>query len=294
MWKALWDDFGSRATRLATGGGEQDLVDRTILWQLRGHPLFGGGPLGLEALHLPELSSGAPWTAEGQNGGFGPIPTELAGRWVALVLLNPCLVTGEIYPTLVQREANPVAAREFFERRFGLLDCTPKARKARNRPLYWKSTPSGISLRRSRTWTISEDILKRTAAHLGCDVPGALGRVGAVVDAIPWKFNNGSRLGDDLKTLLAAANPYLAWSLRDRFPADGPPPRAIVAMGEVARSAVGKVFGVPAGTFGVGAVLQVPGGPRLIGTYHPTARPLHNYHAERNSLAASIALAVGA
>lgn len=239
MWSKLWNDFVARTRTLATLGA-QDGIDQAIQYQLDGLAPFAQAPLAPDDLHLPEICSGAPWR-------LSDVP-QLSGRWVAFVGPNPAHDPASFYPSIALRaQTGDAAIISFFEHRFEpvvvqdpiIHGTSPRI----GSPTVWMQTPNGPPRPRSQaTWREINKWLHGLLAAAGLQSQSPLGRLAAMVDMAPWKFNNWASADPGLQIeLLTAGLPYLHWVI-DEFS-----PSAVVLLGVDAWHAFATVVpGIPA------------------------------------------------
>jgi hypothetical protein len=234
-----------------------------------------GTRLGSTDLHLPELYSGCPWRH--------------ANKWVAFLGLNPSIDTREVYPT-ISMYRNAVAPdglfkshvlTPFFENRFHAEDNDPlwhgRSRADRDqRPTYWVlSEPHPPKPKRNRTWTTLDRVLRDALAETEYrTLATPLGVVGAVVDAVPWKFRAWACVDDETRCeLLERSRAYLGWWLEVHHAA------AIVTTGVDAWSALVKLHPAVGSAatgdsdYRVSHLVNWRGGRAIvIGVHHPTTQ----------------------
>ena len=262
MWRSLWKDFDDRARRLIGGRAPSDAVDRSIKWQLDGTAPFCPRPIAADRLHLPELYSGSPWAT-------CDVPT-LAGRWLAVVTVNPSIDPDEAFPNrsdLLTQGDSPL--EEWFEKRFepaAQQQPIPRGR-ASGAPTVWRNRAAPRPQRQA-TWAAIE---REVSGALGVHSAATLGRVAAIVDVVPWKFAKWSRVpANDQRELMELGAPYLQWTLSEFKP------RAILAAGSDVRRLLSELShvtlpayaagGTQVGTYDLGTH-AIP----VFGTVAPTA-----------------------
>jgi hypothetical protein len=212
MWEHLWDDFEARALRLAGDPVALDAVDATVLWQITGHQPWVDAPIPVPALHLPELCSGAPWA-------LCDVP-ELSG-WVAWVTVNPSIRSDEIYPSRADRaQIGHEELIDYFNQRFepGPLNVHGIRRGCDDdeRIRVWLNPRANPLSAGQQTWSRIDNRLSACLQHRGLTSRAPLGRVGAIVDVVPWKFAKWSAATELQEALLGLGAPYLQWTLNER------------------------------------------------------------------------------
>lgn len=220
-WGGLWSDFAERADRVTSGAKPRDIVDITILWQIRGYTCYVPRPIQAEALHLPELYSGSPW---------------IAGKpWIAFVTINPSIDPDELFPDLVQFRRCRDNLKElvsYFDERFeATYAATPLPHgRSGGRPTVWRGTIESPAAHHQPTWRQIENGLRDCLSKCGRDSGSAiLGTVAAIIDAVPWKFAKWACVLDKWKKeLLEFGAPYLRRTLESHPEC---PPAAVIACG---------------------------------------------------------------
>lgn len=234
MWKELWSDFEQRATRLAAGGAAVDAVDQAILWQLVGHPTFVGARLEHGALQLPELYSGAPWDLS---------DVRRDKPWIAFVTVNPSIEPREVFPNISDlRELGVEKLVSYFDRRFEPGPYEKPLLHGRNGSTLavWSGDRRNPQSSTQPTWRAIDRALHACLSRAGVKSGAPLGRYGAILDVVPWKFKAWSSVPVELQgDLLKAGAPYL----RDSLTAH--PPRAIVVAGRDAQQGVASLLADP-------------------------------------------------
>ena len=276
-WTDLWNDFKIRAQRLSDGRPPRDAVDRTILWQFHGTEPYCQEPTELQRLQLPELYSGSPW----RQG--APRPEILGDRWVAFVALNPSLTEAESFPRLGQVDQHGVASlQRFFDERFEPSYRAFPARRGRQGGrirLYGDLDGQPHS---NQTWSVLDNMTREALA--GYDVQAPLGDVGAVVDAVPYKFRKWGAAPAEMRDELVAHS-------RARFLAflNIVRPTMVIFLGTATHAlldvlpAVDGAMGAPiAGVFHAGRRRLGRDGPaaEVLATVHP-ASPAWNTYGSR-------------
>jgi hypothetical protein len=218
IWKKLWDDFNTRAEKLALRQTPDNAVDKTILWQLKGHKQFVGKKIPVQGLHLPELYSGSPW--------------QHRKKWVAIVTVNPSIDPTEIFPTRTHLTTHGIASVvSFFENRFEprRID-SPITHGRSGANSKWKN-PKKPQAYRQPTWA-AIDAAVRTCLplHGRKNEKAPLGHVAAIVDIVPWKFAHWAKVPYEIQMeLLKLGEHFLNATLAKH------PPAVIIAAGKSVR-----------------------------------------------------------
>jgi hypothetical protein len=280
MWAELWDDFDRRSSRLSSSDrvDPADAIDQTISWQLAGDPAFVGRPIAVAELMLPELFSGAPWR-HGDRAGMN--------RWLMFITANPSIDPDEAFPS--RRELHAAGAERlvrYFEERFepGPIAYPLVHGRDGNRLAVWTRHGQRRRPAPQETWRAIEEALRACLPDIDAN---PLGRVAAIVDVVPWKFRNWSKVDENVRrALILAGQPYLRWTLSTY------PPAMVVVAGQDAWTALAAAFpermpgyspnGIRSGELYLNGV-QIP----VVGTVAPTARR-DRFRSDMRAIAARI------
>ncbi len=238
MWEELWADFEARAVRLLDDRRPRDVVDETILWQLDVRHRFMPHAVSAQALQLPELYSGRPWSACDIPELCGSGARAHRSRWVAFVTVNPSISTDEVFPTRSDRAKHGDALVDFFEERFepGPIHAPLIHGRAPNqRTASWRRR--GRNPEVHRAWGAIDAALAACLSRRRLRSAAPLGRVGALIDVVPWKSAKWARVAPGARArLIAAGVPFLKRTLATHRPA------AVVAAGADVQRALGAAF----------------------------------------------------
>lgn len=267
MWRQLWCDFAARTTRLSEDATPVDAVDETILWQVHGTGPWVRARIPWASLHLPELCSGAPWD-------LCDIP-QLTG-WVAFVTINPSIEPDEIYPNRTDLgRIQYDALRAFFAQRFepGPVDVggLRRGRDRSGRIRVWLNPRNQPTAKGQPTWARINNALSRSLQMRGFTTRAPLGRIGAIIDAVPWKFAKWATGNVPRAPLIEAGAPYLAWTLNTYMPS------AVVAAGQDAYRALLAGFPDYLPEYGAGIVQRgaIALGDRRVPVFRLSAPTAH-------------------
>jgi hypothetical protein len=229
-WAELWNGFNTRAQTLIANNTQTvdpiaNPIEQTILWQLQGHALVGDHRFAAHDLHLPELYSGRPW--------------QVTENWIAFVTINPSIGHEEDFPTRSDYQtlgAGPLIP--FFENRFEIGPLPQPHLHGRNagatpktwiRPAIHGQAPTS---RPQQTWSRIDSrlmtLFNLPPQQRRAELP--LGRRAAIIDLVPWKFQDWGGDNADLTpelrdALCDAGAPHLTATLQDHVP------RVIIAAG---------------------------------------------------------------
>ena len=292
MWEELWADFEARAVRLLDDRKPRDVVDETILWQLDARDRFMPHAISAPALQLPELYSGRPWSACDIPELRASDARAHGSRWVAFVTIAPSIAADEVFPTRSDRAKHGYALVDFFEERFepGPIQAPLIHGRAPNqRTASWRRR--GRNPEVHRAWGAIDGALAACLSHRKLRGAAPLGRVGALIDVVPWKSAKWARVAPGARArLIAAGVPFLKRTLATHRPA------AVVAAGADVQRALGAAFsGVPPyhpTKLQRGAMKIADSSVPYFGLESPTG-PGHQFRKQMSTIAPDLCAALG-